>query len=392
MRLRLMTLLLAALLGGCGTVADPRTWWGDEDTGPKPAELQDLKNTFEPKLLWQRDTGVGDSARTLGLAPYVSAERVYLADADGSVSALATADGKPLWQVKLKDQLTGGPGVGEGLVLVGDAEGEVIALSAEDGKERWRARLSSEVLSAPVADLGMVVARTGDGRVFGLDAASGAQRWRLDRDIPVLTLRGNSAPVLSNGHVLVGLEGGRLVSLDIERGQEIWETVITVPSGRTELERIADLDGEPLVLDGTVYAATYQGEIAALSEASGRIQWQRKMSAYNGVAIDWRRVYISDEQGTLWALDADSGEVVWTQTSLAYRGLSAPAVIGGTVVVGDFEGYLHFFDAATGKPVARTRVGKAPIVAAPQVLDGRLFVLGSAGDFALISLPGAMAR
>lgn len=392
MHLRLLTLLLAAALTGCGTFADPTSWWGDDDTGPKPAELQDLKNGIDIKVLWKRDTGDGDAAKTLGLAPYVGAERIYLADADGTVFALHKADGKQIWKIRLKDRLTGGPGVGEGLVLLGNANGEVIALAREDGQERWRSQLSSEVLSAPVADFGTVVARTGDGRVFGLDAAGGSTRWRLDRDIPVLTLRGNAAPILSNGRVLVGQENGRVVSLDVERGQAVWESVVTVPSGRTELERIADIDGAPLVLDDTVYVATYQGEVAALSEPTGRKLWQRKMSAYTGLAIDWQRAYVSDDQGTLWALDADSGEVVWSQRSLAYRGLSGPAVISGQVVVGDFEGYLHFFAADSGQPTGRIRVGSAPIVVAPVVRDGRLYVLGAAGDFAVISLPGSMAR
>lgn len=387
----LLTLLLTIGLTGCGTFADPTTWWGEE-TGPQPAELQDIKQSVTVTTLWKSDTGKGDRAKTLGLGPLVGADRVFLADADGTVLALNKADGKQAWKVELKDTaISGGPGFGEGLVLLGTAKGEVIALDAADGTERWRTQLSSEVLTAPVADLGTVVARTGDGKVFGLDAAGGNQRWRLDRDIPVLTLRGNAAPVLSQGHVLVGLEAGRLVALDLDSGQVVWESVVSVPSGRTELERIADIDGAPMVLDRTVYVATYQGEVAALSEATGRSLWQRKMSAYTGVAVDWRRVFVSDDSGTLWALDADTGEVQWSQKSLSWRGLSAPAVIGGQVVVGDFEGYVHFFDADTGTPTGRVRVGDEPIVAAPVVRDGRLYILGSEGDFAVMTLTTSKA-
>lgn len=385
MALRLLILGFAAVLGGCGTMADPSTWWADDDIGPQPAELQELANPIAIETLWRRDTGRGDEGRTLGLAPHVGPERVYLADGSGVVTALAVADGKPLWETSLDTQLSGGPGLGEGLVLVGDTEGEVIALDADSGQERWRSRLSSEVLSAPVADLGIVVARTGDGRVFGLDASGGAQRWRLDRDIPVLTLRGTSAPVLNKGRVLVGLEAGRLVALELDRGQPIWETVVTVPSGRTELERVVDIDGAPLVLDRTVYVATYQGEVAALGEASGRLLWQREMSSYNGIAADWQRLFVADEEGVLWALDADSGVPLWSQDALAWRGLSPPAVIRGMVVVGDAEGYVHFFDADKGTALGRVRVGDAPIVAAPRVRDGRLYVLGSEGDFAVLS-------
>ncbi len=385
----LIILLLAAGLTGCGTMADPTTWWGDDDNGRQPAELQDITQSVTVKRLWKRDTGDGDAAKSLGLGPVVGDERVFLADADGTVLALDKATGKRVWQVEIKAAvISGGPGFGEGLVLVGTTEGDVIALDAADGVERWRSRLSSEVLSASVAELGTVVARTGDGKVFGLDAAGGSQRWRVDRDIPVLTLRGNAAPVVSQGRVLVGLEGGRLLSLDIDSGQVAWETVVSVPSGRTELERIADIDGAPLVLDRTVYVATYQGEVAALSEATGRGLWQRKISAYNGVAVDWRRVFVSDDTGALWALDADTGEVLWSQKALAWRRLSAPAVIGGNVVVGDFEGYVHFFNAETGAPTARVRVGDEPIVAAPVVRDGRLYILGSEGDFAVLTLAG----
>lgn len=379
-------LALAALLSGCGTMADPSTWWGDEDSGPQAAELIDLQNQVEPRELWSRDTGEGSGGQHLGLAPRVQGDRVYLADAGGEVSALAAADGKQSWEVRLEDELTGGPGSGAGLVLLGNAEGQVIALDEADGKERWRARLSSEVLSAPVASNGVVIARTGDGQVYGLDAADGKQLWHTGRDVPILTLRGNAAPVLSNGRVLVGLEGGRLLSLDINSGRTVWETVVTVPSGRSELERVADLDGSPQIRNRTVYVASYQGVVAALGEASGTRIWQRKISSYNGLAVDLRRVYVSDEEGTLWALDADTGAVVWSNKTLAWRGLSAPAVLGDTVVVGDAEGYLHFFAAETGKPVARTRVGSDAIQAAPSVVGDQLYVLGAGGEFAVITL------
>lgn len=382
----LTALALAALLSGCGTMADPTTWWGSEEGGPQPAELLDLENQLQPRELWSRDTGEGSAGQHLGLVPGVQGDRVYLADAGGAVIALTASDGKQLWEARLQDELTGGPGVGAGLVLLGNAEGQVIALDEADGKERWRARLSSEVLSAPVAGGGVVVARTGDGQVFGLDAADGKQLWRTGRNVPILTLRGNAAPVLSNGRVLVGLEGGRLLSLDLSTGRAVWETVVTVPSGRSELERVADLDGAPQVRNRTVYVAGYQGGVAALGEASGNRIWQKKLSSYNGLAVDLRRVYASDEEGTLWALDADTGAVVWSSKILSWRGLSAPVVLGDTVVVGDAEGYLHFFAAETGKPVARTRVGSDAIVAAPVVVGERLYVLGETGDFAVITL------
>jgi outer membrane protein assembly factor BamB len=299
---------------------------------------------------------------------------------------LDAADGKPRWQVKTDLHIAGGPGYGEGLVLIGTSDAQVVALDASNGQERWRADVSSEVLSKPVAAQGVVVAHTVDGKLVGLDAATGAFRWQYDQQVPVLSLRGTGIPVVSGPTVICGLAGGRLVSLEIATGRSLWEVSITTPSGRSELERMVDIDGEPLVLDGTVYVATYQGQIAAVGEGTGRILWSKKMSSYNKVAIDWRRVYTTDADGSVLALGADSGDEVWRYDALRTRKLSAPAVFGGYVVTGDLEGYLHWFNSENGRPVARIRVGSDPIIADPVVLNGTLYVLGSGGELAAIRL------
>lgn len=379
----LLPLLTALLLSGCGTMADPTTWFED---APEIAKLKDLKNQIEPKVIWRYDTGKGSKEKRLGLLPHVTRDTVYIADSDGSVAALDAASGKVRWQVRTKLRITGGPGFGEGLVLLGTADAEVVALDAESGEERWRAGVTSEVLAKPVAAEGVVVAHTVDGKLIGLDAAAGSFRWQYDREVPVLSLRGSGIPVVSGPTVICGLAGGRLAALEITSGRLLWESSIADPRGRSELERMVDIDGEALVLDGTVYVATYQGQIAAVGEGTGRALWSREMSSYNKVAIDWRRVYATDAEGSVLALGADSGDEAWRYDDLQTRRLSAPAVFGGYVVAGDLEGYLHWFDSERGRPVARIRVGSAPIIADPVVLDGTLYVLGSDGELAAIRL------
>jgi outer membrane protein assembly factor BamB len=384
--LRWSPLLLAGLLQGCGS------WFGGAVVEP-PAELPEIAADarVEPRTLWSRDVGVGTDDRRLALRPWIEAERIYVADSAGEVTALQAADGKTLWEVDLDLPLAGGPGVGAGLVLVGTSDAELIALDQETGAEQWRTSVSSEVLSTPAAAVNTVVAHTVDGKLFGLDAATGTEVWRYEREVPVLTLRGSSSPVIDGTTVYCGLAGGKLLALDLASGAPVWETNVSVPSGRSELERMVDIDGDPLLYGSSIFVATYQGDVAAIGQASGTLLWRRQLSSYSGLAADWQNLYVSDAQGHVWALDGYTGAARWRQEALYNRQLSAPAVVGNFVVVGDFEGYLHWLAPDDGRVVGRSRIGRDPISAAPRVRDGVLYVLGDGGELAAVQLPDQAA-
>lgn len=383
--IRVAMAMLVVALAGCSTVTD---WISPAESEP-PAELQEIVAKVEVETLWSTDTGAGSDDKRLRLAPYYLDGRIYVADAEGKVAALDAATGRALWSVDLEAPISGGPGAGEGLVVVGTLDAEAIALSAMDGSLKWRTSVSSEVLARPAIGEGRVVIRSIDGKVQGLDAATGEERWRYEREIPVLTLRGTSDPIISGDHVLCGMAGGKLINLDLRTGDVRWDVTVSVPSGRSELERLADIDANPLVLGGLVFAATYQGEVAALEEASGQILWRRKLSSYSGMAADRYNVYASDSDGFLWALDADNGSARWRQEALKNRQLSDVAVLSGIVAVGDFEGYVHFLSAEDGSLVGRTRVGSAPITHGILVAEGVLYVMGDDGDLAALKLVSA---
>lgn len=375
---------LGLLASGCSTVTD---WIAPAEIDP-PTELSDVAEQVSVQTVWSRDVG-GSGDQRLALVPRYHEGRLYTADADGKVNALDAASGKVIWSVSLDLPLSGGPGVGEGLVLLGTTDAEVVALSLSNGQEVWRARVSSEVLSTPVAALGHAVVRTIDGKVFGLDARDGSEQWRFEREIPTLTLRGTSTPVISGSSVLCGMAGGRLLALDIRSGNVIWDAAVSVPSGRSELERLSDIDGAPLLMDGVVYVATYQGDVAAMGERNGSLLWRRKFSTYAGMAADRYQVYASDADGLMWALDADNGTAGWRQEGLRNRQLSDVAVISGVVAVGDFEGYVHFLSPEDGSLIGRTRVGSEPIMRGMLVAQDLLFVQGEGGELeALRVAPG----
>ncbi|MDH5190772.1 MAG: outer membrane protein assembly factor BamB [Gammaproteobacteria bacterium] len=356
--------------------------WGKEDTTEPPAELVDFDEKIRINELWSNSTGSGAEELYLKLKPGIDGERVFATNHEGDVYAFHAKTGEKLWEAELEKRVSGGTGVGEYKVFVGTSDAEVIALDQSDGKVSWIARVSSEVLSAPVASNGIVVIRTGDGKLFGLNATTGKRLWIYDRTIPVLTLRGTSSPVVVNNMVLAGFANGKLVSLNLASGKQIWETTIAAPRGRSELERMVDIDADPVVIGNLVYVVTFQGFMSVIDLHTGQILWTRKMSSSAGINVDRSNMYVSDSDGHIWAFTRDSGRGLWKQEMLHARQISAPVVQGDYVVVGDLEGYLHWISREDGSFVARERADSAPIIAAPVVADDILYVVSKEGDLA----------
>lgn len=373
-------LLAAAVLTGCGV---SKLWRGEDNTQP-PTPLVEFEPRVQITTLWKRDVGAGAEARYLKLTPAVAGERVFAAGHEGRVRAYDAESGETLWETDLDLPLSGGPGVGEGLVLVGTSEGQVAALEADSGERRWQAQVSSEVLAAPQAAEGVVVVRTVDGKLTGLAAEDGAQLWVHDRNVPTLTLRGTAPPVLRQGMVLTGFDDGTLVALALEDAQLLWESQVAMPSGRSDLERMVDIDAAPVITGNTVYAATYQGSVAGLDLDSGNILWRREISSHAGVAGDVANLYVTDERNHVWALDRFTAASVWRQDQLEAREVTAPAVLGEHVVVGDLEGYVHWLRRDDGAFAARVRVDGSPIRAAPIAAGETLYVYSHGGNLAAL--------
>ncbi len=350
------------------------------------AELTEFSKSAPMRRLWSQ--AVGDGTGRSGTQPRpVEAEGVvYASDLEGTIVAIDLIGGKRRWSVDAATRLSSGPGVGSGLIVVGGLDGDVIALDRETGAARWATKVSSEVLANPVIAGEIVIVRSNDGRVFGLKTADGSRQWLFDRGVPLISLRGSAVPVVADTTVYVGYDNGKVVALDLDDGALRWEQTIATPNGRTELERLTDIDGEMVVDDDALYVVTYRGQAAALTRDGGRILWTRDLSAYTGVSVAGDNVYVTDTDGSLWALDRRSGSSQWKQEALAHRWLTTPSVFGDYLVVGDFEGYVHILKRADGSTAERFRVGDEGVRAAPLVVGAQVVVASIDGELAAFAL------
>ncbi|HSG87612.1 MAG TPA: outer membrane protein assembly factor BamB [Pseudomonadales bacterium] len=401
----LLLAVLAAGVPGCAWLSSVNPFADDDDElGPMP--LLDFEAEGRVRDQWRVSVGSGLGDRYTPLVPAVVNGVVYAADAYGLVEARDLASGDRLWQTRIgtpeggflsalvfwsRDDdggsfVTGGVAADDYAVFIGTQNGDLVALRAEDGGELWRTRLSSEILAPAASDDERVYVSTLDGRLTALSRSDGARLWSYDTQVPVLTLRGSGRPVVSEPLVFIGFANGRLTALRAEDGSAVWEHVVAQPGGRSELDRMADIDGAPLITPQGAFVASYQGALKSLRLADGNVQWERPISAYDSPAEGYGQVYVTNEDGALLAVDQISGTVVWQQDALLRRGVTGPAVFGPYLAVGDFEGYVHVFAQADGRPIARFRVDSDGIRSAPVGVGDELLVLGNGGRLGLYTL------
>lgn len=356
------------------------SWFGGGDKKMSP--LTEYAPTAKASIAWQKSIG---KRSPIGFAPLVRDAVIYSASANGQVVASQLPAGQELWRITLKEALSAGVGSGEGGVYVGTRKGEVVALDLT-GKERWRSAVSSEILVAPQASDGVVVVRTVDGRIVGLNEADGKRRWLQQRTNPALILRNVGQIAAGDGLIYAGMPGGRLMATKVDNGALAWETFVSQPRGSTELERISDVVGAPILDSQRVCAVSYQGRLACFDSAKGNLDWYREVSGAAGVASDQRALYTTDTRGHVLAFLKTGGTNFWKQEQLQGRKLSAPAVFGNYVVVGDVEGYVHLLARDSGELAARVATDKSPINAAPVATDEGVLVQTNKGNLYAIAI------
>jgi len=379
----LALLAVLAVLAACVSACSSS---GSGSKEPEPAKLEKFTEEVQLKTLWSRSVGDGQGKIWNRLRPAIDGNSLFVADSDGRVFAFNRETGEVLWKKALDVPVSGAVGAGDGLLLLGTLRGEVLALAAVDGAEKWRAQVGSEVLAPPAANTDAVIVQTQDDRVIALSPADGHQLWLFDNTPATLSLRGTSAPIVTSRLAVVGLSSGKVLALEARTGVPQWEQRIAIPQGRSELERIVDIDGSLLLSGNTLYVTSFQGQVAGLDLDDGHVLWQHEASSYAGVSERQGYVYLSQANGTVESLDERSTSLMWSNDALARRELSAPEVFGDYIAVGDKEGYLHLLSQTDGHFVARQKIDGSGLRARPLVAGDTLYVYGNGGKLVALKI------
>ncbi|MGB6007045.1 outer membrane protein assembly factor BamB [Castellaniella sp.] len=367
--------LTVAGLSGCGLFSSP-------DARFDPAPLVDYTPTLSVATRWSTSIGSGGD---YGFAPQLVGDTVYAATPSGTVAAVDLASGALRWKAG-DEPLQAGVGSDGRTTAVVTRKGVVVAYDAQ-GKELWRSQAASAVNVPPAVGNGIVAVRTTDYRIQAFDESTGKLRWNVQRPGPALALRTSIRMAVVPNLLVAGMPNGRLLVIDAASGTVRWEGSVSASRGASDLERISDVVGEPLTVGPLLCGVSYQGRITCFDVSQGgRAVWSQDIASATGMTTDGQHIYLPDMRDAVHALDLKDGHELWKQSALLNRRLSAPAVAGRAVAVGDFEGYLHFLSRADGSPMARLQIGGGPILSAPLATPRGVVVQTSSGNLMLVGV------
>ncbi len=368
-------LLLLSLL--CSVIASCDF---DKDNTPPPAKLADFKPTVAIHPLWSVDVGSAGAGQHLNFALSQHSLRatIFTASQSGMITAVSAVTGQKQWEADTHLSVTAGVALNDHqVIVVGDA-GIVMALNSANGKILWKSSVGSDITATPAANDNTIIIKTIDGNLVSLAADNGHLLWRHTETEPSLILHAASAPQISGGSVVVGFSNGTLLRADLANGRLNWTRDIATPKGTMSVQHMVDIAADPIITDGHIYVATYQGKIAALRAETGDTEWMQDFSSHSGIAVDAGTVYGTDTNGHVVAFNRQTGELKWRQTALADRDLSGPALLKSNVVVGDAEGYIHILNKQDGHVIGRAQLNDSPILATP-ISNGSVFYVLTQG-------------
>jgi len=379
---RLLMIIALAALAACSKDKDP----------DRPMKLAPFTPALKVEQVWSAKVGGTSVPLRLGLALTAGDGRVYAAGETGQIAAFDLKDGRRLWRTRTKLPLGGAVGIDADRLGLGTTDGDVLYVDAGSGHVLWKVNVGSEILSAPVLSPKLVLVRTVDGKLHALQTGDGHELWQLQQPVPKLSLRGTASPVLAGDVAVCGFDNGKVMAVNLADGSTAWETQIQVPSGKTEIERLADIDASAHVTGNDVYVVGFQGKVAMLALDSGQIWWSRAMSSYRGFTMDDDTLYVSTADGEVVALQRRTGTEIWRQKALGHRRLSGPTLAGNAVVVADYQGYVHWLNRGTGAIIGRVRAGKSRYTNPPLAAGDLVLLINDRGQIrAFRTTPTAVA-
>ena len=378
----LIVLCSIFIISSCSSMDGLRFWKSDEIDPDEPKELVAFSNQKNIVIEWKNSfKGENEIGNFL---PDFSAQNLFFSDASGNVSSINASTGDRNWSIEL-NFLASGTSAGFGLVVVSDIDGNVIAVDQNDGSKLWSTNVKGEVLSKVAIDAKVVVVKTGSGELLGLDRENGEILWSYRSKLPLLTVRGSSSPVIDDDLIYVSFDNGRLGVFELNSGFQVWDGAISYVKGVSELENLIDSDSSPVVDGGLIYTTNYQGNLNIFDTAQKRSVWSYETSSFYSPIVSRGMLTIVEANSGLRSFALKTLQESWTNDDYINRDLSNAVSYKGSLVVGDFEGYVHVIDTLNGKTIGRKKISRKPIKSILSRSD-RLYIIDEAFNLHSINI------
>lgn len=363
LKLPLAIAIASALLVGCSS---------NKVKEAKPNPLPKITQEQSLSLVFSQSVSSTKAAEALRLQLDTDNGVIFAIDPDGQVSAYKGKE--RLWKSKItKQELTAGVEAGEGIVVIGNRKGQLFGLDQATGEQKWTAKLSGAILSPSLIQSGRVITIANDGTVFAHDTVTGQQVWAYKLPNVQFSLRGQPAPVrLDDRTVLIGSANAYVYALDIISGVPRFQRRVAISDGRSDIQRLIDVVGDPVVAGQFLVTTSFQGQVTVTDLASQRVVWSEDASSTNSAEVAEEKVFVTTTDGKLNAYSLATGELVWQNEELLNRQLSNPVMLGQNLVVGDLDGVLHLINPASGKLIGRAKTSGE--VRSLRVIDNQLYV------------------
>lgn len=346
---------------------------GAVDNSEPPAALVEFSASAKLTHIKEIETIKGSSLFTR-ISPLNLDKHIIFSDTKGTITVFDKSKFEIKWQKETGVSYPSALGGNSSIYLFGTRGGEVVALDPSTGNQLWRVKVSSEVLARPVVSGDTVVIKTIDGQLTALDFKTGNQKWFFKKDVPALTVRGNSAPLIVDDKIITGLDNGKLIIVDLKSGKLFWEKTISIPRGRSEIDRLVDLDADIILNNNIAYIGGFQGRVVAIDLKTGDTLWVKKMSIINNMTLENNKLYITDTRSHIWALDASTGATIWKSGVFTARKLTSPVIMDEYLLLGDYQGYLHVVAKSDGHQISRLQVDESGINVNPIVINDSIYL------------------
>ena len=351
-----------------------------------------------PARAWTAAVDGGSDRERLGAAPVVAENKLFIVDVTATVHAFAADTGAALWKAEMSpgkenrgSRFGGGVSYDDGKVYATDGLGDVVALNAADGKEIWRAKPGGPLRGAPTVANGSLYVLSQDNQLFALSQADGKTQWAQSGTLETQGVFGVAAPAASQGSIVAGFSSGELSAYRYENGRVLWGDALSRTSITTSVSSLSDIDADPVIDQGRVYAVGQGGRMVALDLSTGQRIWEQNFAGISTPWIAGEWLFVVTDDARLVCLSRANGKARWIAQLQRFKNAKknkgnqvtwfGPVLAGNRLVLTNSLGGIVFASPSDGS-VLSTIAAKESFALPPIVANSTIYTVSQKGRIA----------